>query len=427
MATSPGRVRRSGTRVLASARTSRSRSDAPRPFSVSRSTSVRPVRRQRRWLPGQRLGDQLAVARPAATAVWTLNTDVGGMIEIKWIYTEFDLTGKDSLLPFIPVLTVARVGGQPFGTLANYKVAYANGDFAGISARHHVRAEPPDHLAYVQIEDEIAGGNRRLRPPRTAAVARTSRSSSAPRSRRSRAWTSSRCTRTSTPTDSTERAPAPPAPDRQRCRVARRPPTGNETGTRSVSTRAGARVRSRWIRRSTTSSVTSTPAAHGRRYAHARPTSTPGSWSTSRAASSSARCSSRPAASGRSGNEARTTSRHRASKYYEPLNLDTGYYAGWAQILALGVDYFNGGGGTLQSMATNVGYDRYGRASARLPGDVQPDAAARVLRHRQPDLDGREGRHGHQHRSRPVVRRPAAPARPAAVTRGTSVPRLTWV
>src|SRR5207244_1189454 len=37
-----------------------------------------------------------------------INTDVAGLFEIKWIYTEFDLTGKDSLLPFIPVLTVAR-------------------------------------------------------------------------------------------------------------------------------------------------------------------------------------------------------------------------------------------------------------------------------------------------------------------------------
>src|SRR5881397_3131113 len=43
-----------------------------------------------------------------------LNTDVGGMIEIKWIYTEFPLTGKDSLMPFIPVDTIARAGGQPF-------------------------------------------------------------------------------------------------------------------------------------------------------------------------------------------------------------------------------------------------------------------------------------------------------------------------
>jgi hypothetical protein len=54
-----------------------------------------------------------------------LNTDVAGLFEIKWIYTEFDLTGKDSLLPFIPVQTVARAGGQPFATLANYKITYA--------------------------------------------------------------------------------------------------------------------------------------------------------------------------------------------------------------------------------------------------------------------------------------------------------------
>ena len=51
-----------------------------------------------------------------------LNTDVAGLFEIKWIYTEFDLTGKDSLLPFIPLQTVARAGGQPFATIANYKV-----------------------------------------------------------------------------------------------------------------------------------------------------------------------------------------------------------------------------------------------------------------------------------------------------------------
>jgi hypothetical protein len=53
-----------------------------------------------------------------------LNTDVAGLFEIKWIYTEFDLTGKDSLMPFIPILTVARAGGQPFGTIANYKIYY---------------------------------------------------------------------------------------------------------------------------------------------------------------------------------------------------------------------------------------------------------------------------------------------------------------
>jgi hypothetical protein len=60
------------------------------------------------------------------------------------------------------------------------------------------------------------------------------------------------------------------------------------------------------------------------------------------------------------GNEAKDDLRQRVN-YFEPLNLDTGYWAGWSAIQALGIDYFNGGGGTMQSMSTNIGYDRYGR------------------------------------------------------------------
>src|SRR5947199_3328031 len=89
-----------------------------------------------------------------------LNTDVAGMFEIKWIYTEFPLTGKDSLLPFIPVETMARAGGQPFGRLANYKIVYANGDFAGVSAVTTFAPNLTTNLAYVILEDQLAGANR---------------------------------------------------------------------------------------------------------------------------------------------------------------------------------------------------------------------------------------------------------------------------
>src|SRR5437588_12582110 len=98
-----------------------------------------------------------------------VNTDVGGMIEVKWIYTEFDLTGKDSLLPFIPFLTVARAGGQPFATIANYKVYYANGDFAGLDLYSTFTPDIKNHLAFVVVEDQLAGGNR------STAITRTSR------------------------------------------------------------------------------------------------------------------------------------------------------------------------------------------------------------------------------------------------------------
>src|SRR5437867_8920639 len=92
---------------------------------------------------------------------YDLNGDVGGMIEIKWIYTEFPLTGKDSLLPFIPVETMARAGGQPFDTLAQYKLAqYANGDFAGVSAITTFAPNIKTNLAWVMLEDQLAGSNR---------------------------------------------------------------------------------------------------------------------------------------------------------------------------------------------------------------------------------------------------------------------------
>src|SRR5881396_1304634 len=87
---------------------------------------------------------------------YDLNGDVGGMIEIKWIYTEFPLTGKDSLLPFIPVETMARAGGQPFDTLAQYKLAqYGNGDFAGVSAITTFAPNIKTNLAYIIIEDQL--------------------------------------------------------------------------------------------------------------------------------------------------------------------------------------------------------------------------------------------------------------------------------
>src|SRR5881296_4179312 len=97
-----------------------------------------------------------------------LNTDVGGMIEIKWIYTEFPLTGQDSLLPFIPIETMARAGGQPFGSLATYKLAtYAASDFAGLSTVTTFAPNIKLNLAYVVVEDQLAGANRGLPSTKT--------------------------------------------------------------------------------------------------------------------------------------------------------------------------------------------------------------------------------------------------------------------
>src|SRR5207237_1422767 len=56
------------------------------------------------------------------------------------------------------------------------------------------------------------------------------------------------------------------------------------------------------------------------------------------------------------GNKARDNL-SQSKRYYEPLDLDTGYWSGgWLGILGLGVDYFNGGGPTNQGMDTNGGF-----------------------------------------------------------------------
>ena len=329
------------------------------------------------------------------------NTDVGGIIEIKWIYTEFDLTGKDSLLPFIPVSTVARLGGQPYATLANYKVAYANGDFAGISTRTTFAPNLSVASAYVMVENEntgAGGGKRPASRPRGKDFAVILSPEITPFKGldikplysyfHAEGSTAGAARRTVFDTNiaggSTVAAAAANTGDHEN-----RHTIGLDarwrSGPFSLDPTFYFQFGDRDFNRATGGGLTKPGSRR--------------SWSTSRAASSSARSSSRRAASGAAVTRPRDDITDKV-KYFEPLNLDTGYYAGWANILALGIDYFNGGGGAMQPVRYQHRLRPVRSAPARLPGDLQPDAAARVLRHRQPHLDGQEGGHGHHDRRR---------------------------
>jgi hypothetical protein len=79
-----------------------------------------------------------------------LNTDTIGLVEIKWLYTEFPLP--------IPVPNTVRFGAQPFGTVATDKLAlYANGDFPGVVLNLNFTPAATLNLAYVQVEEQITG------------------------------------------------------------------------------------------------------------------------------------------------------------------------------------------------------------------------------------------------------------------------------
>src|SRR5262249_1471427 len=70
--------------------------------------------------------------------------------EIKWLYTEFPLP--------IPVPNTLRLGAQPFGTLANDKLAvYANGDFPGVAFSLDFTPAARLNLTYVQVEEQLTG------------------------------------------------------------------------------------------------------------------------------------------------------------------------------------------------------------------------------------------------------------------------------
>jgi hypothetical protein len=293
------------------------------------------------------------------------NTDGGGMIEIKWVYTEFDLTGKDSLLPFIPVSTVARLGGQPYATLANYKIAYANGDFAGVSTRTTFAPNISMAFAYAMIENENTGqGPGQSRRPAFTGRGQDFALIFSPEI---------------TPFKGLDIKPL-------------------FSWFQAEGTTAGAARRTvADINLLGGSTTTSTPnvSFHENRFTvgfDSRWRSGPFSLDPTFYYQFGQREVGRSAAGGggrndadisafladvqggwqlgplllearaiwSSGNNAQDNLSSKV-KYYEPINLDTGYYSGWANILALGIDYFDGGGATVNQFSTNVGYDRYGR------------------------------------------------------------------
>src|SRR5262249_49862668 len=88
---------------------------------------------------------------PGSDGGFGLNTDVRGILEIKWLYTEFEL-------PYIPVPTVMRLGAQPFGAAATYKLAtYANGDFGGVNVVSTITPNIKLLATFVSVQEDLVG------------------------------------------------------------------------------------------------------------------------------------------------------------------------------------------------------------------------------------------------------------------------------
>ena len=289
-----------------------------------------------------------------------LNTDVAGLIEIKWMYTEFDLTGKDSLMPFIPVPTVARLGAQPFSTLANYKIVYANGDFAGLSAVTTFAPNLKTNIAYVQVDEEVNGSNR---------LARTATN------RRGNDFAVILSADVSPfkgldikPlysdffADDTTSGAARRAVNNQQGAFA---PTNEHRHTVGVDARwrtGPFSLDPTFMFQFGSTDQKAGAAAGGNHDAEIRAylMDIIGGFQLGPLLIEARGMFT-------SGNDAKDDLRASRIKYYQPLDLDTGYWAGWSAIQALGIDYYNGGAGMGGgNMGTAIGYDRYGRIGAGL-------------------------------------------------------------
>ena len=92
--------------------------------------------------------------RAATNGAFDINTDTQGTVEVKWLYTEFQV-------PMMPFPTIVRVGAQPFAT--QYKLAaLANGDFAGVNIDMNFTPNVKAHFTYAQIEENLTGSRRAL-------------------------------------------------------------------------------------------------------------------------------------------------------------------------------------------------------------------------------------------------------------------------
>src|SRR4029077_17996536 len=97
----------------------------------------------------------VGLATNGTSANFDLDTDVQGAVETKWLYLEAPITGPGSLMPFIPVPTIGRFGGQPF-TGHDYKPGVlATGDFPGVNLQTTWAPNLRSTLTYVQIGEGL--------------------------------------------------------------------------------------------------------------------------------------------------------------------------------------------------------------------------------------------------------------------------------
>jgi hypothetical protein len=315
--------------------------------------------------PGQRFG---------TTHGWDLNTDVQAGIEIKWAYTEFDV-------PFLPKGSRMRLGAQPFGALCTYKLAaYCNGDFAGAVLTAVVNPQVKLNLGWVNVEEESTGSRDGFTRGDDYAIVVSA---------------------DVTPFKGLDIKPMYSffRAEGTTSGAARQGRGGISTAAFVASdseTRHTIGVDARWAM----GPIRIEPTVlyqFGERESLGRSADRSAWFLDVRGGWSAGPLLLEGAVIFTTGNKATDDIANGKIRYYEPLSADTSYYATWAEIWALGIDYLqilNGGAGGLNP-GVAIGYDRYGliRVGARATYALTPAFSVRAgltanWTHRKVDTDG---------------------------------------
>jgi hypothetical protein len=97
----------------------------------------------------------VGIGASGTSANFDLDTDIQGAVETKWLYLEAPITGPGSLMPFIPVASIGRMGGQPFRG-HDYKFGIlASGDFPGVALETMWAPNVRSTVTFVQIGEQL--------------------------------------------------------------------------------------------------------------------------------------------------------------------------------------------------------------------------------------------------------------------------------
>jgi hypothetical protein len=97
----------------------------------------------------------VGTAANGTSANFDLDTDIQGAVETKWLYVETPVTGPGSLLPFIPVPTIARMGGQPARGHDYKPGVLLSGDIPAVTLQTTWTPNIRSTLTYVQIAEAL--------------------------------------------------------------------------------------------------------------------------------------------------------------------------------------------------------------------------------------------------------------------------------